>query len=124
MANAQKSTTKNLKEITGTKVKSAFKMKVNLQKQRRTERFKQLKINTKLKKQLFGHLFISSCYYCKQVFIVAQLTIEHIIPLSWDGTNDAENVTLACKPCNHARGRESHKNKKLATHSLPKFKSV
>lgn len=96
-----------------------IKMKINLRKQKRIERFNQLKINTKLKKRLFGHLAISPCCYCKEVFIVAQLTIEHIIPLSWDGTNDAGNVALACKPCNHARGRESHKNKKLVTHSLP-----
>jgi 5-methylcytosine-specific restriction endonuclease McrA len=98
-------------------------MNSDIRKQKRIGRFNQLKINTKLKKQLFGHLAILPCCYCKNVFIVAQLTIEHIIPLSWNGTNDADNVALACKPCNHARGREAafikYQNKKLATHSLP-----
>lgn len=74
---------------------------------RKAKKHKQKRINTQLKKKLFGHLFISPCYYCKEVFIVGELTIEHIIPLCLNGTNESNNIALACQPCNHSRGRQS-----------------
>lgn len=67
----------------------------------------QLKINNKIKKQIAQKRAIVSCCYCKKVFLLDDLTVEHIIPLSWGGTNDSSNVDLACKPCNQQRGRES-----------------
>ncbi len=80
---------------------------------RRRIRHKQNKINAQLKKNLFGHLFMSSCYYCKFVFLIDKLTIEHIIPLCLGGSNDPINIVLACAPCNQMRGREAwfHKRK-------------
>lgn len=74
--------------------------------ERRKERFKQRKINQKLKRRLFGHLVMSPCCYCKQVFLINQLTIEHIVPLVMAGTNDDDNIALACAPCNRQKGKE------------------
>lgn len=77
-------------------------MRPNRKKQR-----SQSKVNRKLKKKLFGHLFIAPCIYCKQVFLVDDLTVEHITPLCLDGTNDPDNIALACAPCNHEMGRQA-----------------
>lgn len=73
----------------------------------RRKRKKQLRINSQLKRRLYKGLFLSSCYYCKQVFFIQELTIEHIVPHSFGGTNDDANITLACAPCNQKKGRES-----------------
>lgn len=74
---------------------------------RRRAKNKQNKINQKLRRQIFSDIFIAPCYYCKKVFINNDLTIEHIVPLSFGGSNDSANITLACEPCNHQRGHES-----------------
>lgn len=49
------------------------------------------------------------CGYCQspQHLVMARLEIEHIIPLSKGGTNDEENLWLACPLCN------SHKASKV-----------
>lgn len=70
-------------------------------------RRKQGKINAALKKRLFGHLFMAPCRYCLQVFMLNELTIEHIRPLSLGGTNEDSNIGIACPPCNNLRGRLS-----------------
>lgn len=73
----------------------------------RQRRKKQLRINTQLKRRLFGHIFLSPCCYCKQVFFIADLTIEHLQPRSLGGTNIDSNIALACAPCNQEKGREA-----------------
>lgn len=40
------------------------------------------------------------CYYCGEFVRFDEYTIDHIIPISRGGTNDMENLTCACKPCN------------------------
>lgn len=82
-------------------------MSVQQSKNRIRQRKKQQRLNLQLKKKLFGNIFIFPCYYCRRVFIIDQLTIEHLQPLSMEGTNDASNIALACAPCNQERGRES-----------------
>ena len=68
---------------------------------------KQLRINNKIKKRLWGDRAFDICCYCRFGFLVSDLTLEHIIPLSYGGSNEDDNVDLACKPCNHLRGKES-----------------
>ncbi len=81
--------------------------KRQFKKERKRKRYKQKKLNGKLKKRLFGHLFMAPCCYCKKVFLFTELTIEHIIPLCLSGTNDPCNIALACQPCNNERGKEA-----------------
>lgn len=76
-------------------------------KTRRCRRKRQFRINAQLKKRLFGTLAFCPCCYCKYVFLVEKLTIEHIIPHSLGGTNDDANIALACGPCNQKKGREA-----------------
>lgn|SRR5579885_596616 len=85
--------------------------KAQVRRERKKTRRKQKKINTKLKKKLFGHLSIAPCCYCKIVFFIDELTVEHLTPLCLGGTNDPSNIALACGPCNHERGKKSWKEK-------------
>jgi hypothetical protein len=94
---------------------------------RKQKRHKQKHINTRLKKKLFGHLFMAPCCYCKVVFFVEELTIEHMTPLCLGGTNDPTNIALACSPCNHERGREAwsqkqEMNKKYYEQHYPQYR--
>ena len=71
------------------------------------KRHKQARVNTQLKRKLFGDLSISSCFYCLKVFLADQLTIEHIVPLCLGGGNESGNIALACAPCNQKQGKEA-----------------
>ena len=47
-----------------------------------------------------------NCHWCGCVLTIETATLEHIYPLSKGGLDNANNYTLACKPCNNARGNE------------------
>ena len=46
------------------------------------------------------------CGYClsPQYLVLGQLEIEHIIPRSRGGSDDEDNLWLACRLCNNAKG--------------------
>jgi 5-methylcytosine-specific restriction endonuclease McrA len=90
---------------------SSILIKSELRHLRKKQRHKQKKINSRLKARLFGHLAFAPCYYCRRAFIYHHLTIEHIIPLCLGGTNEPSNITLACAPCNHERGKIAWRQK-------------
>ena len=46
--------------------------------------------------------FGRKCAYCKASNVPLQ--IEHIVPKVRDGSNRVSNLTIACKPCNDAKG--------------------
>lgn len=41
------------------------------------------------------------CFYCHRR---AELTLDHVIPLSKNGSSTAENLVFACKSCNSSKG--------------------
>lgn len=84
-----------------------FLTKIQKRKARRDRRRKNNKVNKRLRKLLLTNVLSASCHYCQKEFTADDLTIEHIIPRSQGGTNDIENVTLACLPCNQEKGRET-----------------
>ena len=47
-----------------------------------------------------------NCHWCGCALTLETATLEHIYPLSKGGLDNANNFTLACKPCNNARGNE------------------
>lgn len=82
-------------------------------KHRRKHRKRQARINASFKRALIKKdVFMAPCYYCKFVFLMDDLTVEHIHPLSLGGGNTPDNMTLACGPCNHQKGREAWFSKK------------
>lgn len=40
------------------------------------------------------------CHYCGQSFKPAELTMDHIIPLSRGGSSEKSNIVACCKECN------------------------
>lgn len=45
-----------------------------------------------------------ACVYCERLFQRTQLTVDHFKPRYLKGTNDPENLVLACEECNKAKG--------------------
>jgi 5-methylcytosine-specific restriction endonuclease McrA len=83
---------------------------MSLFKNKNSDRWRRRKLrhqNPRLKKKFFGHLIFAPCCYCKFVFLLDILTIEHLTPLVLGGANDRKNLALACAPCNQRKGREA-----------------
>jgi len=40
------------------------------------------------------------CHYCKKMFLPAQLTMDHIIPVARGGKSEKFNLVPCCKECN------------------------
>lgn len=76
---------------------------------RRKQKKAQVKINSKLRNELCKGKAMAPCCYCLFAFLVTDLTLEHKTPRCLGGTNDLDNVDLACQKCNHERGKEAWK---------------
>ncbi len=52
----------------------------------------------------------NQCGYCKsaQKYVLGQLEIDHIIPTAKGGSDDKENLWLACRMCNNFKGTPTH----------------
>jgi len=52
----------------------------------------------------------NQCGYCRslQKYVLGILEIEHIIPKAAGGTNDEENLWLACRLCNSYKGTQTY----------------
>src|SRR5215510_1070989 len=59
------------------------------------------------------------CQYCGAVNEPAELTIDHIIPRSRGGTNDALNLCAACIPCNNRKGNRTPAEARMPLVSNP-----
>ena len=46
------------------------------------------------------------CHWCGKKLTINTATLEHIIPLSRGGLDNANNWALACKKCNNERGSD------------------
>jgi 5-methylcytosine-specific restriction endonuclease McrA len=44
------------------------------------------------------------CQYCGRELPVAELTFDHVVPVSQGGRKDWENIVTACIPCNRRKG--------------------
>lgn len=67
------------------------------------------KINSKqvkfIKETLSGGLDKYYCCFCLKIFETIDLTIEHIIPKIFGGTNELINLALSCETCNNERNQ-------------------
>lgn len=69
------------------------------------------KINSKRVKQIKNSLSSNSdtyhCCFCLKPFKLTELTIEHILPKSYGGTNQTINLALSCSSCNNDRNNSN-----------------
>jgi HNH endonuclease len=51
------------------------------------------------------------CGYCRslQKYVLGMLEIDHIIPKAQGGTDEEENLWLACRLCNNFKGTQTHR---------------
>lgn len=47
------------------------------------------------------------CGKCREYIPFEKMTVDHIIPLTWGGSNYASNIQLLCKPCNCSKGNHN-----------------
>lgn len=45
-----------------------------------------------------------TCQSCKEPGTFYDLQIDHIVPWSWNGGDDFENLQALCGPCNRRKG--------------------
>lgn len=45
-----------------------------------------------------------ACRYCGAKAPDVELVVDHVVPITLGGTNDPENLTAACQPCNNGKG--------------------
>lgn len=55
-----------------------------------------------------------TCYWCEIPLSYDECTVEHLVRRADGGKNTMENCTIACGPCNWARGTESDPAKVVA----------
>lgn len=49
----------------------------------------------------------STCQYCDRVLTGREITLDHIIPLIRGGPHTADNLCVACRPCNFSKGTKT-----------------
>jgi len=45
-----------------------------------------------------------TCQYCYNKFTQKDLTLDHVLPQSYGGKTNWENIVASCGPCNHDKG--------------------
>jgi 5-methylcytosine-specific restriction endonuclease McrA len=60
------------------------------------------------------------CQYCGHRFPTAELSLDHVIPLSRGGVSSWENVVCACLSCNVRKGNRSPQEASMRLVATPK----
>ena len=47
------------------------------------------------------------CHYCRIPLTVMSFTVDHVLARVNGGTDDLENLVVACRPCNSSKGARS-----------------
>lgn len=55
------------------------------------------------------HYHGEACYYCKQPLTIKEMTIDHRIPVSRNGTNFIANIVPCCGSCNSSKCNKTEK---------------
>ena len=59
------------------------------------------------------------CMYCGGEFAAAQLSRDHILPVSRNGTDGWTNVVTACKRCNHRKANRTPEEAGMELLAIP-----
>lgn len=65
----------------------------------------------------------NQCGYCQslQKYVLGILEIEHIIPKALGGSDDEENLWLACRLCNNYKGIQTHATDPITNRKVKLF---
>lgn len=66
--------------------------------------YKKYKFKPSLSNRALYKRDLYTCAYCGNVFISAELSRDHVMPVSKKGKNTWDNTVTACKPCNRRKG--------------------
>ncbi len=58
----------------------------------------------KSKRRFLYELQGGRCAYCEEHFPIDMMTLDHVIPKMKGGSDDIENLVVACRPCNWMKG--------------------
>lgn len=47
------------------------------------------------------------CYYCGAKITYKQATVDHVVARARGGTDQRQNLKIACKPCNQRKGSKA-----------------
>lgn len=64
------------------------------------------------------------CAYCKIPLTRLEATTDHVLPKARGGGNTKDNLVVACKPCNFAKGNKVHLRWVMGEHSYFAIKKV
>ncbi len=56
------------------------------------------------KKELIAERDGRLCFYCRRVFELEFMTLDHLVPKTRGGSNHISNLVLSCSPCNYKKG--------------------
>jgi len=62
-----------------------------------------------------------TCQYCETKLIRANLTVDHVLPVSKGGTLEWNNCVTACMPCNTAKGDKQLMKPRVAPYTPTYF---
>jgi 5-methylcytosine-specific restriction endonuclease McrA len=62
-----------------------------------------------------------TCQYCETELIRANLTVDHVLPVSKGGTLEWNNCVTACMPCNTAKGDKQLMKPRIAPYTPTYF---
>lgn len=65
-----------------------------------------------------------TCQYCLEKFKPAELTLDHVIPLSRGGWDGWDNVVVACRTCNNKKGDLTPEQAGMRLSRKPRLPSV
>ncbi len=60
-----------------------------------------------------------TCLYCLMVWSDRELTRDHVVPLSRNGTDTWSNVATACRVCNQRKGARTPDEANMRLHAVP-----
>lgn len=80
----------------------------------------QLSLNVKFTRMNVFFRDSFQCQYCSIKLPVAELTFDHVIPVSQNGGTNWENVVTCCRPCNFKKGSKTLKSSGLILLRVPR----